>query len=43
MIVAMRSVAQAGVCSLNILKIAYPARLVDVRMSEETIELRKGL
>lgn len=39
----LKSVAQAGVCALNILLIAYPARFAEVSMSDEPLELRKGL
>lgn len=39
----LRSVAQAGVCALNVLLIAYPSRFADVGMADEPHELRIGL
>ncbi len=39
----LRSIAQAGVCALNILLIAYPSRFSDVGMANEALELRNGL
>lgn len=39
----LKSVAQAGVCALNILHVAYPARFAEVGMPDEPFALREGL
>lgn len=39
----LKSVAQAGVCAINIFQLAYPSRFAEVRMSDEPLALREGL
>lgn len=39
----LKSVAQAGVCALNLILMAYPSRFAEVGMANEPVELRTGL
>ena len=39
----LKSAAQAGVCALNLILIAYPTRFAEMGLADEPLELRKQL